>query len=390
MHDPNPQFLVVAGEASGDLHGSSLVAALKQHFPSAGFTGMGGTRMRKEGVKTLFDIERMGAVGLVEVLGELPHHLKVYRNLSREIASGRYDAVLLIDYPTLNLRLARCGRQANTPVFFFISPQVWAWRKGRIRKIREWVTRMFVVLPFEEPMYREAGVDAEFLGHPFMDQVKPALTREEAFREFGLDPGRKTIGILPGSRKNEIESLLTVMIEAAHEIRREIKDCQFVLPIADSVPPELIHAKLGENPLGIRAIPGKAHEVMNHADFLIIASGSATLEAGLLGCPMVLVYKLHPLTYWVAKKLVKTPFIGLVNLVAGEGVVPELIQEQVTAKNIAARALEILRDEEKKQAVRQRLLKIREKLGEPGVMPRVAASIARALGASHDHEKISH
>jgi lipid-A-disaccharide synthase len=392
MQDPNPQFLVVAGEASGDLHGSSLVHALKKYFPAAAFCGMGGTRMRKEGVKTFFDIERMGAVGLVEVLGEVPHHLKVYRKLSREIASGKFAAVILIDYPTMNLRLAKCGRRADCPVFFFISPQVWAWRKGRIRKIREWVRRMFVVLPFEEAMYQEAGVDAEFLGHPFVDQVRPAWTRDEAFREFGLAPGKKTIGILPGSRKNEIESLLPVMVDAGHEIRREIPDCQFVLPVSDSVPESLIRDHLGANPLGIRLLAGKAHEVMKQADFLIIASGSATLEAGLLGCPMVLIYKLHPLTYWVAKRLVKTPFIGLVNLVAGESVAPELIQEQVTAQNIAARALDILKDDEKRQAVSKRLLQVREKLGDPGVMSRVAASIARALGAnaSHDPENFSY
>lgn len=391
MQDANLHFLIVAGEASGDLHGASLVRALKGFFPDARFTGMGGVRMRKEGVGTLFDIERMGAVGLVEVLGEIPHHLKVLRTLSREIASGAYDAVILIDYPTLNMKLAKEARKAGRPVFYFISPQVWAWRKARINKIRAWVRRMFVVLPFEETMYHEAGVDAEFLGHPFMDQVQPKLSRGEAFKLFGLSAEKKTVGILPGSRKSEVESLLAVMIGAAGEIRREVADCQFVIPIAETVPEALIRERLGDNPLGIRLLAGQAHEVMNNVDFLIIASGSATLEAGLLGCPMVLVYKLHPLTYFIARRLVKTPHIGLVNLVLGEGAVPELIQDQVTEKNIAACALDILNDDKKRQAVRERLLTIRQKLGKPGVMSRVAESIARALKAevSRDHETTS-
>ena len=382
-------ILIVAGEASGDLHGSHLVEALKKIRPEDRFFGMGGKKMRSLGVETFFDIERMGAVGAIEILEELPHYLKVYRTLSREISSGQYTAAILIDYPTLNLRLARLSERAGVPVFYFISPQIWAWRKGRIKQIRETVNRMFVVLPFEENLYRSAGVDAEFLGHPFADKVHPAMEKEEALKEFKLNPDKKTIGLLPGSRKNEIQSLLAIMLEAAQKIQNERGDCQFILPVADTIDPELIRQQLADNPLNIRLVTGKTYDVMNCCDFLIIASGSATLEAGILGCPMVIIYRLKAFTYFLARILIDTEMIGLVNIVAGERVVPELIQGDATPDNIAREALKHLNNPERLQAVRTRLLKIRESLGEPGVMNRVAQSICQYLDEQTGNEKVS-
>ena len=388
MNDKPYRYLVVAGEASGDLHGSNLISALKVLQPLARFSGMGGSRMREAGVETLFGIERMGTVGVIEVLNEFDHYYKVYRTLMKEIASRKYDAVILIDYPTLNLRLAKQGRRFDCPVLFFISPQIWAWRKGRIKDIRESVRKMFVILPFEEKLYLDAGVDAEFLGHPFIDMVHPSRSREESKMKYSLEPGIKTIGILPGSRMNEINSLLGVMVEAAERIRNELGSCQFLLPIADSIDPDLIRERLGSNSLGIQLIQGEAYDVMNICDTVIIASGSATLEAGILGCPMVIVYKLNPLTYWMARLLVKIPLVGLVNIVAGEGVVPELIQDQVTDENISAEVLALLRDPEKEQAVRERLLQIKKSLGEPGVMKVVAKRIADFMDGLSANEKI--
>ena len=387
MKDKHHHFLIIAGEASGDLHGSHLVSALKAFLPHARFSGMGGSRMREEGVDTLFGIERMGTVGIVEVLGEFDHYYKVYRTLMKEIASRRYDAIILIDYPTLNLRLAKQGRCFDCPVFFFISPQIWAWRKGRIRDIRKSVRKMFVILPFEEKLYLDAGVDAEFLGHPFIDMVHPSRPREESLEKYSLNVGVKTIGLLPGSRMNEVNSLLDVMIQAAERIRSELGSCQFLLPIADSINADLIRQRLGVNPLGIQLIQGETYDVMNSCDTLIIASGSATLEAGILGCPMVIVYKLNPLTYWLARLWIKIPFVGLVNIVAGEGVVPELIQHKVTAENISSEVLAMLRTPEKEQAVRERLRKIRKSLGEPGVMKVVAKRIADFMDELSANEK---
>lgn len=389
MNKKSLRILIVAGEASGDLHGSHLVQALKTLKPEGRFFGVGGKKMRSEGVETFFDIERMGAVGAVEILSELPLFYKVYRTLAREIASGSYTAVILIDYPTLNLRLARLSERAGVPVFYFISPQIWAWRMGRIKQIRQTVNRMFVVLPFEENLYRSAGVDAEFLGHPFADKVYPSMAKADALREFNLDSEKKIVGLLPGSRKNEIQALLKIMLEAAEKIQNELGDCQFILPVADTIDPEIIRQQLEDNPLNIRLVSGKTYDVMNCCDFLIIASGSATLEAGILGCPMVIVYKLNAFTYFLARILIDTEMIGLVNIVAGEKVVQEMIQADVTPENIAKEAITHLKDPEKLQAVRTRLLKIRGSLGEPGVMNRVANSICQYLDENIENEEVS-
>ena len=388
MNKDEPHFLIIAGEASGDIHGASLVQALLEKYPKARFTGMGGVRMRDAGVQTLFGIERMGTVGLVEILSEFGHYFGVYRALRREIGSNKYTAVILIDYPTLNLRLAKYSRRHHCPVFYFISPQVWAWRKGRIKDIRQSVHKMFVILPFEEKMYQEAGVDAEFLGHPFIDIVHPTRSREENIEKFALDPDKKIVGLLPGSRMNEINSLLDEMLGAAVKIKNELGQCQFLLPIAESIDPALIRQRLGDNPLDIKILTGETYNVMNTCDALIIASGSATLEAGIIGCPMVIIYKLKPLTYWLALMLINTPFYGLVNIVAEESVAPELIQREANANNIASEILKILKNPEYCQEVRNRLSLVRKNLGRPGVMKAVAASMAESLSKLTQHEKI--
>jgi len=289
----------------------------------------------------------------------------------------------------LNLRLAKHGKKNNCPVYYFISPQVWAWRKGRIKDIRKSVHKMFVILPFEEKMYQDAGVDAEFLGHPFIDLVSPTCTREESLEKYSLNPKIKTVGLLPGSRMNEINSLLDEMLQAAEKIKKEMGECQFLLPIADSIAPDLIREKLGSNPLDIKILTNETYNAMNTCDALIIASGSATLEAGIIGCPMVIIYKLNPLTYWLALMLINTPFYGLVNIVAEERVAPELIQSEANAENIAAEILKLLKDPEHRQEVRDRLLLVRKNLGSPGVMKAVAASMAESLSKIIPHEKIS-
>jgi lipid-A-disaccharide synthase len=385
----DPHFLIVAGEASGDLHGEKLVQSLLDIYPKARFTGMGGARMRAVGVDILFGIERMGAVGLVEIFSDFGHYFCVYRTLMKEIASRKYTAVILIDYPTLNLRLAQQSRKHDCPVYYFISPQVWAWRKGRIKDIRKSVHKMFVILPFEEEIYREAGVDAEFLGHPFIEMVRPTRTREESLVKFSLDSNIKIVGLLPGSRMNEVTSLLDEMLRAAEKIKKELGSCQFLLPVAESIDSDLIQEKLGSNQLDIKLVQGETYDVMNTCDTLIIASGSATLEAGIIGCPMVIVYKLSPLTYWLALMLINTPHYGLVNIVAGEGVAPELIQGKANADNIAAETLKLLKNPKHCQEVRDRLLLVRKNLGSPGVMKAVASSMADSLSKITPHEKIS-
>lgn len=383
------RFLIVAGEASGDMHGSGLVRALKNYHPNCEFSGLGGEQMRREGVKTFYDIDRMGAIGVIEVLGDLPHYYKVYRKLSIEIGSGSYDAVILIDYPTLNLRLAKLCKKHSCPALFFISPQVWAWRKGRIKQIKRTVNKMFVIFPFEEVLLKKEGVDAEFMGHPFVETVKTSMSRDEAMSEFSLDSTRKIIGLMPGSRNSELKYLLDIMINSANEIKKNIKDCQFILPVANTLNTEDIKDRIKSNAVDIKIVEGKSYDVMNCCDFLIIASGSATLEAALLGCPMVIIYKLNWVTYWLARVLVKIKLYGLVNIVAGEEVVPELIQSKATVKNITKEVVTIMYDSERRENLRSRLLKVRKSLGDPGVLDRVAESMIDFIRERRKGEKIS-
>ncbi len=373
-------ILIIAGEESGDLHGGNLVKALKEICPEINFKGIGGDKMRRAGVETVFGIEKMGTVGLVEIFGSLFFYFNVYRTIAAEIAKKQYDAAIFIDYPTLNLMFAKLCRRINCPAFFFISPQIWAWRAGRVKKIRRIIKKMYVVLPFEEPIYKKAGVPVEFVGHPFVEIVKPTLTPEEAKKQFELTPGKFTVGILPGSRKSEIEFLLEPMLQAAERIQEEIKDCQFVLPIADSIDPEDIKNRIEKYSIEIKTIQNNNYNVMNCCDCLIIASGSATLEAGLLIRPMVIIYKLNPLTHWLARRLVKIKDFGLVNIVAGETVVPELIQHEVTPKNISKHILRFYREKTYRDETQKKLLKIKESLGEPGFAVRTARSICKELG----------
>ena len=376
------QILIVAGEASGDLHGGHLVRALKAQHPQLQFEGVGGKHMQEAGVSTLYDISRMGGMGSFEFVNGLWHHIEIYRRLSREIAKGKYRAAILINYPFFNLKLAKVCKQWDCPALFYISPQVWASRKGRVNTIRETVSKMYVILPFEEEIFREARVDVEYLGHPFIDIVRPQVSREEALQEFGLDPAVKTVGLLPGSRMSEINYLLDDMVGAARIIQKELGQCQFLLPVADSINPELIRQRLRDNPLEIKVLTGRNYDVMNCSDALIMASGSATLEAGLFTVPMVIIYKVHPLTYFIARFFTDITRFGLVNIVAEEEVVPELLNEQVTSERIATEILKVLKDPEQARAVRDRLQKVRESLGTPGVVARIARSMADSMHLS--------
>jgi lipid-A-disaccharide synthase len=376
------QILIVAGEASGDLHGGHLVRELKTLYPQLKFEGVGGKHMQDAGVSTLYDISRMGGMGLFEFVNGLWHHVEIYRKLSREIAKGKYRAAILINYPFFNLKLAKVCKQWDCPALFYISPQVWASRKGRVNTIRETVSKMYVILPFEEEIFREAQVDVEYLGHPFIDIVQPQVAREEALQEFGLDPAIKTVGLLPGSRMSEINYLLEDMVGAARILRKELGQCQFLLPVADSIDPELIRQRLGDNSLNIKMVSGRNYDVMNCSDALIMASGSSTLEAGLFTVPMVIIYRIHPLTYFLAKFLTNITHFGLINIVAEEEVVPELLNEQVTPERIASEVLKILKDPEQARAVRNRLQKVRASLGEPGVVKRIARSMANSMNLS--------
>jgi len=373
------KLLVVAGEASGDLHGGNLAKALKRLIPNVEMEGTGGNNMREAGVSVLYDIKKMGAVGIVELVGSLFHHFKIYRKLSSSIAQKKYDAAILVNYPGLNLRLAERCKAAGCPVFFYISPQVWVWDRGRVKSISKTATKMYVILPFEEKIYKNAGVDVEYHGHPFVDIPFPEEPREDFFKGLNLNPNKKTVGILPGSRMNEIATLLNDMLDASAIIKRKIPECQFILPVADTIDPNHIYEKLGENPLDVKVVTKKTYNVMAASDFLIVASGSATLEAGILACPMVIIYQVHPLTYKIFRAFRSLENFGLVNILADDMVVPELLNQYASPEKIAEEALRVLENPEYNTTVKDKLNAMRKTLGEKGVTERIANSIAQYL-----------
>lgn len=373
------RLLLVAGEASGDLHGGNLARALLAEQPTLQLLGVGGRRMREAGVELLFDIRDLAVVGAVEAMHSLRTLWEVYRTLLRTVERTPVDAVLLIDFPGFNLKLAKAMAQRGIPVLYYIAPQIWAWHQGRIKKIRRRVRKLFVILPFEAKLYHSAGIDAEFVGHPLLDLVPLDGSKADACARCGLDPAAPVIGILPGSRRSELQYLLRPMLEAAALIHARMPAAQFILPLAETLQPAEVQKALETAAVPIRLLQRQTYEVMQAADVLLVASGTATLEAALIGTPMVIVYKAHLLTYVLARLVMRVACIGLPNVIAGRAIVPELWQYDVTAENMAAQALSLLRHPERAAAMRTELATLRRQLGSPGVPERVASGVVRYL-----------
>jgi lipid-A-disaccharide synthase len=364
--------MIVAGEASGDLHGGNLVRAMLRIDPGLSFCGVGGERMRAAGVELVADAADMAVVGLTEVLSKLGAILRVMRRLKTLLKKSPPDLVILIDYPDFNLPLARAAKKRGIQVLYYISPQVWAWRKGRIRTIRRTVDRMVVILPFEEKFYRDAGMDVTFAGHPLLDVVETRYDRPGALRRFGLRDEAVTVAVLPGSRRGEVAVLLPEMLGACQILAEQISPIQFVLPIAGTLDPDFVRDIIRRFPVEIRVIPDEIYDVVSVSDAAIVASGTATLETALLGTPMVVVYKVSGVTYAIGRMCVRVDHISLVNLIAGYAVVPELIQAEANPERIAAEIREIVTRPEKAQEMKTALAGIRGKLGTPGASDRTA------------------
>jgi len=366
------KILMVAGEVSGDLHGAHLVQAIHRLDPEVQFLGVGGEGLERAGMKLLYSSRTLSVVGITEVLPKIRSILKAFKLLKQSLDRERPDLVILIDFPDFNLRLAKAAHRRNIPVLYYISPQVWAWRSGRVKQISRWVKKMIVFFPFEVPIYREAGVDVEWVGHPLVDIARPALSRGEAFRRFGLDPGRQTIGLLPGSRAGEIMRLLPILLDSAHRLQKEIKTVQFVIPLAPGIPKTMITPFLEKIPVPFTLIEGQTYDVMNISELLITASGTATLEGAVVGTPMVIIYRVSMLSYWIGRALIHVDHIGLVNLVAGRRIVPELIQGEANPRRIAEEALQILKDPARSQEMRRAMAEVRQRLGQPGATERAS------------------
>lgn len=399
------QFLLSAGEASGDTYGAQLAEALGQISSDSRFFGMGGGKMRAAGCELLVHANEVAVVGLVEVLTHLPGIRRRFKHLVAEAARRKPDAAVLIDFPDFNLRLARELHRLGIPVFYFVSPQIWAWRTGRVKQIEKYVRKMIVIFPFEQEFYRRHGVEVSYVGHPLAYVPPPQITREEFAAQQGLNPKKQWIALLPGSRRKEVRLNLPAMLQAAELLQQE-GDYEFILPVASTLNDEWLSEQLTtkgwSRPLGLRKElqdnPASAAEVRTkgsrihftdtapatliHARVSVVASGTATVEAALSGTPFVVVYRLAPLTWLLGRRLVKLDTFAMANLIAGEKVVPELIQKDFTAANVVRELKNLLPDGPDRRKMQAALKIVQQKLRDSQSVDPPALRAAREVLAS--------
>ena len=374
------RIMIVAGEASGDIYGADLAREAHRLDPELHFFGIGGQRMREAGVQTMVDSADMAVVGLVEVLKHFDVISAAFLKLKKMLREDPPALLILIDYPGFNLRLAKVARRAGVKVLYYISPQIWAWRQGRLKKIARLVDHMAVILPFEAAFYERAGVPVTFVGHPLLDMVQVTMNREQAAASFGLDPSRKIVGLFPGSRNNEIERLLPVIIDSARVLEKQFPGLQFVVPVASTLNEDDLAPQILAAGIDVMFTHERIHDLIRACDAVISVSGTVTLEIALIGTPMVIIYKLSPLTYLLAKQLVKIEHIGLCNIIAGETVVRELIQHEANPDMISAEIGKILGNVMYANEIKHKLSAVRSQLKSGGASANVARLIQMLLG----------
>jgi lipid-A-disaccharide synthase len=373
------EILIVAGEASADLHAARALTELRALRPGLRAFGVGGPALRAAGLEALYPAEEISVMGLLEVLPRLPRIISILRGLVRAARTRRPRVALLVDLPDFNLRLAARLKRQGVKVVYYVSPTIWAWRKGRVAQIARVVDRMLCILPFEPDAYRGSGVQARFVGHPFAERPLPAAPT--VYREaLGLAPDRTTIAIVPGSRRGEIERLLPPMLDAAERLRANHPDAQFVLPVAPTLDRALLAPHLAAHAtLDVRLVDGRTAEAVGASDAALVKSGTSTLEAGLMLRPMVVAYRLAWLSYFIGRLLIKLTHFSLVNLLAGREVVPELLQGEVTGQRLAEALERVLAEGPARQAQLAGLREVRATLGEPGAPERVAREVVEVL-----------
>jgi lipid-A-disaccharide synthase len=372
-----PSLLVCAGEPSGDLYGAELVRHLRGELPDLDVFGLGGDHLAGQGTQLLAHVRELAVVGLLEVVSHLRRLRRVFRSVLEEVDRRRPDAAVLIDYPDFNLRLARELHRRDVPVVYYVSPQVWAWRRGRLREIRETVARMLVIFPFEQALYEEAGIPVSFVGHPLVDLVAPTPDRAGFLRGLGLDPDRPVLAVLPGSRPKEVALNLPPLAGGLARIHAQRPEVQFMLAVAPSLDEAKVRAALG--PVPVCLVAGQTHAVLSSATAAVVASGTATVEAALLGTPLVVVYRLSALTYHLGQRLVKVPHYAMVNLIAGRRLATEVIQADFTPERVAEEGLSLLADRGRREALREGLAEVRRRLGVPGASARAALEVGAVL-----------
>lgn len=376
-----PELFVVAGEASGDAHAGRMLKALKQQRPDIIVSGIGGETMRDAGVEIITDFAELAVMGLVEVIKRYAHIKAIFDKTVERLAAKKPDALILVDYPGFNLKLAKKAHELGIPVIYYISPKIWAWRAGRIKAIKRYVDLMLVLFPFEQTLYEKASVPVKCVGHPLVDAVHSDLTSAQAKSHFSLDENAPVLGLFPGSRRSEVEALLPVMLATAEHIQQRDSSIQVILPLAPGLDRALIEPFLSQTAVKVKVISGEFYDVVRSCDAIVAASGTVTLEIALLGVPHLITYRVAPLTYHILKRLVKIPYVGLCNIVTGENVVTELLQKQVSVSELAPRLLYFLTAADAKQNAESVQQQVLNALGPSGGAENAAKAVISFIDA---------
>jgi lipid-A-disaccharide synthase len=368
-------IMISCGEPSGDLYAGALAQELRGLEPAVRVTGFGGEHLREAGAVLVGDFRGLTVTGLVEVLRVLPRSWRMYRRLLREAAERRPDVFVAIDFPDFNCRVASGLRRLGVPIVYYVSPQVWAWRGGRLRTLKALVDEMLVIFPFEEDIYRQAGVPVQFVGHPLVDLARAGQDRASFLTAIGLEPGAPTVALLPGSRPNELREILPGLVRAAALIAARLPRAQFVLARAPNLDDSLLAPMAGSGLRAAAVVERQTDDALASSDVALAASGTATVQAALHGCPMVIVYRLAPLTYRLGRPFVHVDTFGMVNLVAGRQIMPELIQDAFTPEAVAREALDLLTNRERAAEARAGLRVVCDRLGGHGASRRAAEAV---------------
>ena len=372
------KIFLVACEASGDLHGAHLISEIQKLAPGTVFCGIGGAKMQAAGMTIFNDLTKISALGFSDVLRNYFKYLKIFNATLADIAREKPDAVILIDSPAFNLRLAK-KLPANVPALYYISPQLWAWGKRRIHIVKKHIREMLVILPFEKEFYEKEGVAVKFVGHPLLDAI-PELPETSALRKkLGIEAGKKAIGLFSGSREKEVKRILPVMLRSAALLRKELPEIVFYISRSHNVRAEVYDAILAQETVEVHSLEAPFYELVKAMDFALVTSGTATLETALIGTPFFLLYKTGWSTYLLGKHLIKVPYLGLVNLLAADKVVPEFIQQDAHPETIAHEARVFLQNPELQQKMKSEFLQTREMLGEKGASARAAKEVCNFL-----------
>lgn len=369
------KIMFSAGETSGDMHGANLAKAIKNMYPDAELFGFGGPQMEKAGVKLCKNMLDYSVMGFWEVLINLRRMFKLKSALVEEMKRQKPDILVLIDYPDFNWRLASEAKKLNIPVFSYIPPSAWAWRKGRAKKVAKIADKIVAIFPFEIDVYKKAGADISFVGNPLLDNVHASMSKDEAYKFFGINENDDNILLLPGSRKQEIANLLDPMFEAAKIISQERLNAKFFLPVAPGIDEQYLNNKIIEYKLNVKLCFEKTYDLMNCCDFAIATSGTVTLEAALMNLPSIVLYKMSTITYRIAKIFVDVKYFSLPNILVNKGILPELLQDEVNGQNIAKYAQVLYKGTDSANDLKQELKKVKEKLGLPGVADKTAKLI---------------